>query len=80
MLGMGHPAFAILKTSTPNTMKSLLTLALISSSLLLSNCSNGCIFAKKKPASACTSCTAPATKSASACCASHTAAKKTAKP
>ena len=63
-------------------MKSLLTLALVSSSLLLSNCSNGhCIFAKKKPASTCTSCSAPAAKkTAAACCATHTAAKKTAKP
>jgi len=53
-------------------MKSLLTLALISSSLLLSNCSNGhCIFAKKK-ASAC--CATPATAS---CCAAPAAKKST---
>ncbi len=53
-------------------MKSLLTLALVSTSLLLSNCaSNGqCIFAKKKDA--CTSCCTPAAKTtASACCATH---------
>ena len=46
-------------------MKSLLTLALVSTSLLLSNCVNGhCIFAKKKaaPSSTCSSCCAPAAK------------------
>jgi hypothetical protein len=58
-------------------MKSLLTLALVSSSLLLSNCVNGhCIFAKKKET--CTSCcSAPAAKKTAApaaCCA--TPAKK----
>ena len=54
-------------------MKSLLTLALISSSLLLSNCSNGhCIFAKKKAASSC--CATPATAS---CCAAPAAKKST---
>ena len=65
MLLLGHPAFASPKTSTPHTMKSLLTLALVSTSLLLSNCVNGhCIFAKKKaaPASTCSSCCAPAAK------------------
>ncbi|MCF7786723.1 MAG: hypothetical protein K9N47_11415 [Prosthecobacter sp.] len=56
-------------------MKSLLTLALVSTSLLLSNCTSDgrCIFAKKKDT--CTSCCKPAAKTtASACCA--TPAKK----
>ncbi len=55
-------------------MKSLLTLALVSTGLLLSSCANGhCLFAKKKDS--CSSCCAPAAKTtASACCA--TPAKK----
>lgn len=56
-------------------MKSLLTLALVSTSLLLSSCANGhCILAKKKET--CTSCcSTPAAKTTtSACCA--TPAKK----
>lgn len=56
-------------------MKLILTLALASTSLLLSSCANGhCIFAKKKAASAC--CSA----STASCCSAHTASKtKTAK-
>ena len=52
-------------------MKSLLTLAFVSTSLLLSSCANGhCIFAKKKEH--CSSCCTPAAKtSASSCCATH---------
>ena len=56
-------------------MKSLLTLALVSTSLLLSNCTSDgrCIFAKKKDT--CNSCCTPAAKTtASSCCA--TPAKK----
>ncbi|MFC5454591.1 hypothetical protein [Prosthecobacter fluviatilis] len=57
-------------------MKSLLTLAFVSTSLLLSSCSNGhCVFAKKKEnCSSC--CSAPAAKKTTghACCA--TPAKK----
>jgi len=76
MLLRGHPAFASHKTYTPHTMKSLLTLALISSGLLLSSCANGhCVFAKKKEN--CSSCCTPAAKkSTAACCASHAPAKK----
>ncbi len=55
-------------------MKLLLSLALVSTTLLLSNCANGnCPFTKKKAASSC--CSTPATAS---CCATP-AAKKTMK-
>lgn len=54
-------------------MKLLLSLALVSSGLLLSSCANGhCPFSKKKDASCCS------TPAASSCC-STPAAKKTAK-
>lgn len=57
-------------------MKLILTLALVSTSLLLSNCTSDgrCVFAPKKK-DTCTSCCKPAAKTtASACCA--TPAKK----
>lgn len=60
-------------------MKLLLSLALVSTSLLLSNCTNGhCVFSKKKSASG-SCCSTPAAGHGASCCAAPTAAKKTAK-
>jgi hypothetical protein len=70
---MDHPVRSRLQIPYHIIMKLLLSLALVSTSLLLSNCANGhCLFSSKKHSASC--CSTPA----AACC-STPAAKKTTK-